>query len=198
MFKIPLLIKFTLKFFDYNYYTFGSPMNARQFNLASSRYGFNGKESDNEVKGTGNEVDYGMRIYDPRIGKFLSVDHLTSKYPHYSPYHFAGNTPIIAKDIDGNEDLWVHYSQSEDGTFTEVTRQYDVSGLQRQAISSSMGGANIPNTVVVYTFEHYDGTKEVKKVGETVNVSVYKDNAAVRWLKAADNLVTSSMVAKQQ
>ena len=38
------------------------------------RYGFNGKENDDEVKGEGNQQDYGMRIYDPRLGRFLSVD----------------------------------------------------------------------------------------------------------------------------
>jgi len=26
------------------------------------RYGFNGKENDNEVKGEGNQQDYGLRI----------------------------------------------------------------------------------------------------------------------------------------
>jgi len=67
------------------------------------RYGFNGKEQDSEIKGTGNQYDYGFRIYDPRIGKFLSVDPLTSKYPFYSPYQFAGNSPIGAIDIDGLE-----------------------------------------------------------------------------------------------
>jgi hypothetical protein len=36
----------------------------------SYRYGFNGKENDNEVKGAGNQQDYGMRIYDPRWGSF--------------------------------------------------------------------------------------------------------------------------------
>jgi hypothetical protein len=34
---------------------------------AGYRYGFNGKENDNEVKGEGNQQDYGMRIYDPRL-----------------------------------------------------------------------------------------------------------------------------------
>lgn len=39
------------------------------------RYGFNGKENDNDVKGIeGSQQDYGMRIYDPRLGRFLSVD----------------------------------------------------------------------------------------------------------------------------
>jgi RHS repeat-associated protein len=67
------------------------------------RYGFNGKEKDNEVKGEGNQQDYGMRVYDPRLGKFLAVDPLTSSYPFYSPYHFAGNNPIAFIDLDGAE-----------------------------------------------------------------------------------------------
>ncbi len=67
------------------------------------RYGFNGKENDNEVKGEGNQQDYGMRVYDPRIGKFLSVDPLTKDYPFYTPYQFAGNMPIKFIDLDGLE-----------------------------------------------------------------------------------------------
>ena len=55
------------------------------------------------MKGEGNQQDYGMRVYDPRIGKFLSRDPLTAKYPFYSPYQFAGNTPINAIDLDGME-----------------------------------------------------------------------------------------------
>jgi RHS repeat-associated protein len=69
-----------------------------------SRYGFNGKENDNEVKGEGNQQEYGMRIYDGRIGKFLSVDPITSDYPFYTPYQFAGNKPIVALDLDGLEE----------------------------------------------------------------------------------------------
>jgi hypothetical protein len=41
-------------------------MPGRKFSAGSGyRYGFNGKENDNEVKGEGNQQDYGMRIYDP-------------------------------------------------------------------------------------------------------------------------------------
>jgi RHS repeat-associated protein len=69
------------------------------------RYGFNGKEKDNEVKGEGNQQDYGMRIYDPRIGKFLSVDPIVKEYPELTPYQFASNTPIQAIDLDGLEAL---------------------------------------------------------------------------------------------
>lgn len=86
-----------------DYYAFGGQMPGRGFSSSNYRYGFNGKENDNEVKGTGNQQDYGMRIYDPRIGKFLSVDPITKDYPWYSPYQFAGNNPIKFIDLDGEE-----------------------------------------------------------------------------------------------
>jgi RHS repeat-associated protein len=68
------------------------------------KFGFNGKWNDNEVKGLGNQQDYGMRIYDPRLGRFLSVDPLTKEYPWYTPYQFAGNKPIKFIDRDGAEE----------------------------------------------------------------------------------------------
>jgi RHS repeat-associated protein len=67
-------------------------------NGASYRYGFNGKENDE--MGT---QDYGMRIYNPALGKFLSVDPLAMKFPFFTPYQFAGNSPIMHIDLDGCE-----------------------------------------------------------------------------------------------
>ena len=88
-----------------DYYPFGMIMPDRSLSSSSYRYGFNGKENDNDVKGTGNQQDYGMRIYDPRLGKFLSTDPLTRAYPWYTPYQFAGNSPIENIDLDGLEPL---------------------------------------------------------------------------------------------
>ncbi|MBC7388118.1 MAG: hypothetical protein H7329_02810 [Opitutaceae bacterium] len=70
-------------------------MPGRGYNAGSYRYGFNGKEDDNDITNGGQ--DYGMRIYDKRLGKFLSVDPLTKKYPWYTPYQFAGNMPVLFK-----------------------------------------------------------------------------------------------------
>jgi RHS repeat-associated protein len=69
----------------------------------SYRYGFNGKENDNEIIGEGNFEDYGMRSYNPRIGRFFSVDPLTHEYPSLTPYQFASNSPIAGIDRDGEE-----------------------------------------------------------------------------------------------
>jgi RHS repeat-associated protein len=72
------------------------------------RYGFNGKERDIVgLGGGGSTYDYGFRIYNPQLGKFLSVDPLTSSFPWYTPYQFAGNKPIVAIDLDGLEEYIV-------------------------------------------------------------------------------------------
>lgn len=89
------------------------------------RYGFNGKENDDEVKGTGNQQDYGMRIYDPRISKFLSVDPLTIVYPWYTPYQFAGNKPIWKIDLDGKEEATPEHTAMQ-AAYLTVSTIYDV------------------------------------------------------------------------
>ena len=85
-----------------DYYVFGSNMPGRSFTSASYRYGFNGKELDPE---TGTQ-DYGMRIYNPGLGKFLSVDPLTKEYPWNSTYAFAENDVIRCIDLDGAEKFY--------------------------------------------------------------------------------------------
>jgi RHS repeat-associated protein len=89
------------------FYPFGMIQPERTWESDKYRYGFNAKENDNEIKGVGNQQDYGMRIYDPRLGKFLSVDPLTKDFPWYTPYQFAGNKPIWAVDLDGLEEFFV-------------------------------------------------------------------------------------------
>jgi RHS repeat-associated protein len=55
------------------------------------------------VKGEGAQQDYGLRIYDPRIGRFLSTDPLSAEYPWNSSYAFAENDVIRSIDLEGAE-----------------------------------------------------------------------------------------------
>jgi len=84
-----------------DYYPFGMLQPDRSYSLGSYRYGFNGKENDNEVKGEGNQQDYGMRIYDPRLGRFLSVDPLASQFADQGTFNFAIDNPITFIDFAG-------------------------------------------------------------------------------------------------
>ena len=83
-----------------DYYPFGLEMKGRTYSNDQYRYGFNGKEKDNSFA-SGNSYDYGFRIYNPRIARFTSPDPEAHKYPGYSPYSYALNTPVSAVDPDG-------------------------------------------------------------------------------------------------
>ncbi len=77
------------------------------------RFGFNGQHKDNEIKGVGNSLDFGARIYDSRLGKWLSLDPLMRKYPSLSPFNFVANSPIMYLDPDGRIITFAN-KQSED------------------------------------------------------------------------------------
>jgi RHS repeat-associated protein len=91
------------------------------------RYGFNGKENDNDVKGEGNQQDYGFRIYDPRLGRFLSVDPITADFPWNSSYAFAEGDIIRCIDLDGLEKFLVEYNQLNNGVSKiKISAVFDV------------------------------------------------------------------------
>ncbi len=122
--------------------------------LASYRYGFNGKEMDNEVSGTGNSYDYGFRIYNPRIAKFLSVDPLTRKYPWYTPYQFAGNKPIRFIDLDGLEEArfemmcdWNQVSKLKN-TDAERVALYNKIHFDNKDTPDKLGGKMVVGAIV--------------------------------------------------
>ena len=94
-------------------------MPGRSYSATSEyRYGFNGKENDKDISAGGQ--DYGMRIYDSRLGKFLSVDPLTKEYAELTPYQFASNTPIQAIDLDGLEAFFIHGTTSSSKRWSET------------------------------------------------------------------------------
>ena len=76
------------------------------------RYGFNGKEDDKDFGDKQLIQDYGFRLYNPTIARFLSVDPLAPSYPMLTPYQFASNRPIDGIDLDGLE--YAFYIRSPD------------------------------------------------------------------------------------
>ncbi len=60
-------------------------------------------EKDDETTVGGGSYDFGARIYDSRLGRWLSVDPLSAKYVYFSPYSAMANSPIYYVDKDGRE-----------------------------------------------------------------------------------------------
>ena len=89
-----------------DYYPFGMQMPGRKFTSADGyRYGFQGQEVDNEIKGEGNSVNYKYRMHDPRLGRFFALDPLAAEFPHNSPYAFSENRVIDAIELEGLENI---------------------------------------------------------------------------------------------
>ena len=86
-----------------DYYPFGMLLPNRHHNTPDYRYGFQGQEMDDEVKGEGNSLNFKYRMHDPRVGRFLSIDPIEKVYPHISPYAFSENRVIDGVDFEGLE-----------------------------------------------------------------------------------------------
>jgi RHS repeat-associated protein len=106
-----------------DYSPFGVLLKNRNFTGEKYRYGFNGQEKDDEIKGSGNSYSYEYRFHDPRLGRFLSIDPLAAKYAYNSPYAFCENRVIDGIELEGLE--YVNATapvtkdvQNEDGSTT--------------------------------------------------------------------------------
>ena len=89
-----------------DYYPFGMILpnrNGSSEGPSSYRYGFQGQEKDDEIKGEGNSLNYKFRMHDPRVGRFFAVDPLFKEYPWNSPYSFSENIVINSTELEGLE-----------------------------------------------------------------------------------------------
>jgi RHS repeat-associated protein len=143
-----------------DYYPFGMTMPGRTYSGGSSsyRYGFQNQEKDNEIAGEGNHINFKFRGYDPRTGRFWSVDPLAPYYPWNSPYAFSENRVIDGVELEGLERLsvhtpgWIYSSKTvlRNETATEAQMNSATMGVvMRHPIASSRvgsverGGTNI-------------------------------------------------------
>jgi RHS repeat-associated protein len=121
-----------------DYYPFGLTFNSySRENSVDQKYTYNGKEEQDEL-GLG-WLDFGRRMYQPDIGRFMVHDRFTEKFFMLSPYQFAANNPLSFIDINGDsivnitrsgQNIAIENSPSEEGgeNFTNtITLESDVS-----------------------------------------------------------------------
>lgn len=123
-----------------DYYPFGMTMAARS-SESEYRYGIQGKEKDNEIKGPGNSYDFVNRMLDPRVGRWLSVDPKMGEYPNRTPFNAMGNNPVSRIDPTGLEDKEPTksepapkdpYGRNEDTFIGKLRRVLGISGNEEK------------------------------------------------------------------
>ncbi|MBK8658319.1 MAG: hypothetical protein IPN22_05455 [Bacteroidetes bacterium] len=87
----------------HNYYPFGMTMPGRTFGNDEYRYGFQGMESEDDLRGENNSYTTEFRQYDPRVGRWMSVDPKADKYAPLTPYASFFNNPNLVIDPKGDD-----------------------------------------------------------------------------------------------
>ncbi|GAA4843370.1 RHS repeat-associated core domain-containing protein [Algivirga pacifica] len=165
--------------------SFGQQIQARSFTTDAYRYGFNGKENDKDFGNAQLIQDYGFRLYNPGIGRFLSVDPLTKEYPWYTPYQFAGNTPVQAIDLDGLEEYHYLFTKENGKPIITFSHESDVYAVDTKLWSA---GDPIPEGEQYYILHHEDAywgdkTWEFSSYQELMGVEDISDLGAPREMK---------------
>ena len=111
-----------------------------------------------EIKGAGNSYDFGARMYDPRVARWLSRDPLEGKYPHLNPYHFVNNSPIAFKDPDGKSGILTIDEESGKATITAHIVFY----TGDKSVVSKVNTSNIAN----YLQSELNGARGKITIGE--------------------------------
>ena len=118
-------------------YPFGMLVPNRHGSSNAYRYGFQGQEKDDELKGEGNSLSYTFRMHDPRVGRFFAVDPLFKTYPWNSSYAFSENRVIDGVELEGLEHDWF-MNLARAGVFGKPVQQI-VNGVEK-SVSKTVDG----------------------------------------------------------
>jgi RHS repeat-associated protein len=160
-------------------YPFGSFGNEAFKNVTVSKSeGANGIEKSRwflgEFKGSGNSYDFGARIYDSRLGRWLSVDPMASIQPGWSTYKAFLDNPNMFVDVEGETEIiqtFIFNAKTGEVTITvETSGRLMTDGKIHQVNYSVGGGWYNANAYYDFTTTRVmidDGDGNLTQLGKT-------------------------------
>jgi RHS repeat-associated protein len=129
----------------------------------TDRFQYNGKEKVSDL-GLG-LYEYGFRWYDPTMARFVQVDPLAEKFPHWTTYQYTGNSPIVNIDMDGLEPInvfdinsmndlsWymnIEYGKDKNGKFVNVSQNsYNGTTVSDKFYSNTIQQTSLKNASIM-------------------------------------------------
>lgn len=168
---------------------------------AHYRYGYQGSERDDEVKGNGNSYTTEFRQLDPRLGRWLSLDPLAAKFPWQSPYCSMDNNPILLNDVKGDK------TPKEEKTLKkeqkQLNKEFDRIAKNEKKwaknLAKKLGGTVIKDT---YIIDENDRTTSYsvrastyeEGIGDVPSVIVNQEYGKKRYdLRKSHNKITNKL-----
>jgi len=135
-----------------SYYAFGMNMEFGTWentpSVTDNLHQYNGKELNTDFGLNWN--DYGRRMYDPAISRFVVMDRFAEKYASINPYQYGKNNPLNFIDIQGDSVIPI-VSVSYDfkkGTTPALPEDLGLTSVKCDDVTVSVGDNGEPNIYV--------------------------------------------------